>query len=713
LIAVADLSIAEPLHAFLTEEALVGLGIDSDRFFTGLSEMIHLFGPRNAELLETRDRMQRAIDEWHIAHRDGPRDVLAYRTFLEDLGYIVPAGPKFSLTTENIDAEIASVAGPQLVVPVSNVRYALNAANARWRSIYDAVYGTDVLGAPPEPGPYDPARGAVVVEWVRRHLDEVVPLATGSHVGSRRYAVEGDRLVVTLADGATTHLLDPSQLRAYKGDPASPRAILLQRHGLGIDLRWEGGPIGAADTAGLSDIVIESAVTTIVDFEDSVAAVDADDKTACYRNWLGLMRGSLTEQVAKQGRVFTRVLEQDRHYVGTDGAPVRVPGRSLMLVRNVGLLMTTPAVRNRDGDEVPEGMLDAMITVLAAMHDLRREPDQRNSRCGSIYVVKPKLHGANEAAFTHDVFSFVESVLGLHPNTVKLGIMDEERRTSVNLAECIRAVRSRIVFINTGFLDRTGDEIHTSMHAGPMVRKGEMRSEPWLRTYEARNVQIGLACGFYGRAQIGKGMWPAPDLMADMLRDKIAHPRSGASCSWVPSPTAAALHALHYHKVDVLSVQAGLAAASAIALDDLLTIPIASSPQWSRDEIRAELDNNVQGILGYVVRWVDAGIGCSKVPNIDNVALMEDRATCRISSQHVANWLHNGIVDEELVESALRRLAVQVDLQNSDNAAYVPMAPSFDGHAFLAARELIFAGVTQPSGYTEPILHAYRSAVQR
>ncbi|MSO48278.1 MAG: malate synthase G [Thermoleophilia bacterium] len=713
MIAVADLSIAKPLHAFLTEEALSGSGVDTDRFFIGLSEMIHRFGPRNIELLQTRDRMQRAIDEWNVAHRDGPRDVAGYRAFLEDLGYIVPAGPKFSLTTENVDAEIASVAGPQLVVPVSNGRYALNAANARWGSLYNAVYGTDVLGARPKPGPYDPARGAVVVDWARRHLDEVVPLATGSHVGSRRYAIEDGWLVVTLADGATTRLLDPSQLRAYDGDPASPSAILLQRHGLGIDLRCEGGPIGAADTAGLSDIVIESAVTTIVDFEDSVAAVDADDKTACYRNWLGLMRGTLTEQVAKEGRVFTRALEKDRQYVGVDGAPVRVPGRSLMLVRNVGLLMTTPAVRDRDGREVPEGLLDAMITVLAAMHDLRREPDQRNSQCGSIYVVKPKLHGADEAAFTHDVFTFVESVLGLQPNTVKVGIMDEERRTSVNLAECIRAVQSRIVFINTGFLDRTGDEIHTSMHAGPMVRKGEMKNEPWLRTYETRNVQVGLACGFHGRAQIGKGMWPAPDLMADMLRDKIAHPRSGASCAWVPSPVAATLHALHYHQIDALSVQAGLAAASTMALDDLLTIPIASSPHWSRDEIRAEVDNNVQGILGYVVRWVDAGIGCSKVPNIDNIALMEDRATCRISSQHVANWLHNDIVDEELVESALRRLAVQVDLQNSDNTAYVPMAPSFDGHAFRAARELIFAGVAQPSGYTEPTLHAHRSAAQR
>jgi malate synthase len=713
LIAVADLLIAEPLYAFLTEEALPGSGVDTDQFFIGLSALMHRFGPRNTELLETRDRMQRAIDEWHVAHRDGLRDVAAYRAFLEGLGYIVPAGSRFSLTTENVDVEIASVAGPQLVVPVSNGRYALNAANARWGSLYDAVYGTDVLGVPPKAGPYDPARGAVVVEWARRHLDEVVPLATGSHVGSRRYAVEDGRLVVTLADGATTSLLDPSQLRAYFGAPSGPSAILLQCHGLGIDLRCEGGPIGAADTAGLSDIVIESAVTTIVDFEDSVAAVDAEDKTACYRNWLGLMRGTLAEQVAKQGRMFTRVLEQDRQYVGVDGSPVRVPGRSLMLVRNVGLLMTTPAVRYQDGREVPEGLLDAMITVLAAMHDLCREPNQRNSRCGSVYVVKPKLHGADEAAFTHDVFTFVESVLGLQPNTVKVGIMDEERRTSVNLAECIRAVRSRIVFINTGFLDRTGDEIHTSMYAGPMVRKAEMRNETWLRTYEARNVQVGLACGFHGRAQIGKGMWPAPDLMADMLHDKIAHPRSGASCAWVPSPVAATLHALHYHLVDALSVQADLATASTMTLDDLLTIPVVSSPHWSSDEIRAEVDNNVQGILGYVVRWVDAGIGCSKVPNIDDVALMEDRATCRISSQHVANWLHNGIIDEEFVESALRRLAVQVDLQNSDDAAYVPMAPGYDGHAFCAARELIFAGIAQPSGYTEPILHAYRSAVQR
>ncbi len=710
MIAVADLEVAEPLHAFLTEEALPGSGIDPQRLFASLSELIHRFGPRNAELLETRARMQQAIDAWHVARRGRPFDTAAYRSFLQELGYLVPCGPVFAVTTTGVDAEIAAVAGPQLVVPVSNARYALNAANARWGSLYDAVYGTDVLGAPPLPGPYDPARGALVVEWVRRHLDQAVPLEMGSHVGSCRYAIERSRLVVTLADGTTVGLADPAQLVAHEGDPARPTVILLRRHGLGIELRFEGGPVAAADPAGVSDVVIESAVTAIIDLEDSVAAVDAGDKTACYRNWLGLMRGTLTEEVTKQGRTFTRALASDRRYTGLDGAPLVLPGRALMLVRNVGLLMTTPAVRDRHGREAPEGLLDAMVTVLAGIHDLRRDPERRNSRSGSIYVVKPKLHGPDEAAFTDEVFAFVETALGLDPGTVKVGIMDEERRTSVNLAECIRSVSSRIVFVNTGFLDRTGDEIHTSMAAGPMVRKGDMKDQPWLRAYEARNVQVAITCGFRGRAQIGKGMWPAPDLMAEMLRQKIAHPRSGASCAWVPSPTAATLHALHYHDVDALAIQDELGEGDAVGLDELLTIPVADDPHWSPEEIAAEVDNNVQGILGYVVRWVDAGVGCSKVPNIDDVALMEDRATCRISSQHLANWLHHGVVDAAGVDDALRRLAVQVDRQNAHDPDYLPMAPSFDGHAFQAARDLIMEGIAQPSGYTEPILHRHRLA---
>jgi malate synthase len=707
---VADLSIEEPLHAFLVDEALPGSGVDPERFFSGLSELIDRFGPRNAELLEIRGQMQRAIDEWHLAHRQVPFDSAGYRAFLGDLGYIVPSGPTFSLTTENVDPEIASIPGPQLVVPVSNARYAINAANARWGSLYDAVYGTDVLGDVPDPGPYDTVRGARVVDWVRRYLDEVAPLTDGSHVGSQKYAVEDGRLIVTVADGSTTGLVRPSQLSAYDGDAAHPPAILLEQHRLGIDLRFDDGPVGSADSAGMSDILIESAVTAIMDLEDSVAAVDANDKTTGYRNWLGLMKGTLTEQVTKDGREFTRALGADRRYVGVDGSPVVLRGRSLMLVRNVGHLMTTPAVRDRHGNETPEGLLDAMVTALAGLHDLRRDQDQRSSQTGSIYVVKPKLHGPEEVAFTDEVFTFVESVLGLAADTVKLGIMDEERRTSVNLTECIRAASSRIAFINTGFLDRTGDEIHTSMEAGPMVRKGDMKNESWLRAYEARNVEVGLACGFHHRAQIGKGMWAAPDLMAEMLREKVVHPESGANCAWVPSPTAATLHALHYHHVDVMAVQASLIGDTPCGTDELLTIPLATGPDWSAGEIQAELDNNIQGILGYVVRWVDAGIGCSKVPNIDNVALMEDRATCRISSQHVANWLRHGIVGNDQVDATLRRIAVHVDAQNADDSDYRPMAPDLDGHAFRAARELIFSGTEQPSGYTEPVLHSRRLA---
>ncbi|GAC1373039.1 MAG: malate synthase G [Pseudarthrobacter sp.] len=705
------LRVAEELYAFVRDEALPGTGIEEEAFWKGAAAVITQFSPQARELLRIRDGLQQQIDEFHRSH--GPAHPDTYEELLRSIGYLVDEPADFTITTSNVDPEIAAISGPQLVVPLLNARFATNAANARWGSLYDALYGTDVIdesdGREHTSG-YNPVRGAAVVAYGRQFLDEHTPLAAGSHADVTAYRIADGALIAETPEGPAA-LADPGQFRGYRGATQEPESLLLVNHGLHVEIQIDRGhPIGSGDPAGVKDIVLESATTTIMDLEDSVAAVDAEDKVAGYRNWLQLMQGTLTADVTKGGRTFSRQLNADRVYTAPDGSELTLPGRSLLLIRQVGHLMTSDAVLDGAGDPVPEEILDALFTGLGSVHDLRGPNAGRNSRAGSVYVVKPKMHGPAEVAMACALLAGTEAVLGLEPLTLKIGIMDEERRTSANLKACIWEARDRVAFINTGFLDRTGDEIHTSMLAGPMVRKADMRDSSWIKAYEDANVDIGLACGFSGRAQIGKGMWAAPDNMADMLTQKVAHPLSGADCAWVPSPTAATLHAIHYHQIDVDARQAELAGKRRSTLRQLLTIPVGDPADWSADARRNELDNNIQSTLGYIVRWVNDGVGCSKVPDINGTALMEDRATCRISSQHVSNWLQHGVVTKEEVEASLRRMAAVVDEQNASDPDYAPMSPSFDGQAFLAARELVLEGAAQPSGYTEPVLHRRRAA---